>query len=49
LSLINAQPPTAVLLNVWFYFPQPENTQPEIYISLQQSGKLPPIRKAVER
>lgn len=26
-----------------------ENTQLEIYISLQQSGKLPPLRKAAER
>ncbi len=30
-------------------FFKPEITQTEIYISLQQSGKLPPLREAAER
>lgn len=33
----------------WFYFSKPEITQTEIYISLQQSGKLSPQREAAER
>jgi hypothetical protein len=40
---------TAVSRNGWFYFSKPEITQPEIYISLQQSGKSSPLREAAER
>jgi hypothetical protein len=40
---------TAVSRYGWFYFSKPEITQPEIYISLQQSGKLSPQREAAER
>ena len=40
---------TAVSRNGWFYFSKPEITKREIYISLQQSGKLSPLREAAER
>jgi hypothetical protein len=40
---------TAVSRYGWFYFSKPEITQPEIYISLQQSGKLSPLLEATQR